>query len=221
MRSPRSMRGLENLGRVRLSRYFFMRDFLYSEIANSYRMNNIPYDPERAIENGRAFCQALLDPLEETFGRIAVRSGYRSPSLNRYGNQNRLNCARNDHPLECHIWDRGEDEDRVAGASVVIPWFADQYEAGRDWRDLAWWLHDHLDYSEIWFFPRLCAFNLAWRPIPMRRIDSYIVPRGRLLGPGNQPEETLPERRARYADFPAFRGLPLPSRGDAGDRGPR
>lgn len=211
MRVPRSMRGLENLGRVRLSRYFFMRDFLYSEIANMHELSNIPEDPDRAIENGRAFCQTLMDPLEETFGRIAVRSGYRSPSLNRFGNENRLNCARNDNPLECHIWDRGEGEQRIAGASVVIPWFADQHASGRDWRDLAWWLHDHLAYSEIWFFPKLSAFNLVWRPMPLRRIDSYIVPRGRLLVAGQEPVEALSQRKARYADFPPFRGISIPA----------
>lgn len=202
------MRGLETLGRVRLSRHFFMRDFLYSEIGNVHEIQNIPDDPDLAIETGSAFCQALMDPLEETFGRIAVRSGYRSAALNRFGNENRLNCARNDNPLECHIWDWGRGDARVAGASVVIPWFADQ--KGRDWRDLAWWLHDHLPYSEIWFFPKLCAFNLVWRPTPQRRIDSYIAPRGRLLAAGADPIETLVTRQRRYEDFPPYRGILYP-----------
>ncbi|WP_424833812.1 hypothetical protein [Ruegeria sp.] len=204
------MWSLETLGRVRLSRHFFMRDFLYSEIGNFHGLQNIPDNPDLAIETGQAFCKTLLDPLEETFGRIAVRSGYRSPSLNRFGNENRLNCARNDNPLECHIWDRGIGEARIAGASVVIPWFAGQYDQDRDWRDLAWWMHDHLDYSEIWFFPKLCAFNLVWRPSPLRRIDSYIAPRGCLLRPGAEPDEPLEVRQKRYADFPAFRGISFP-----------
>jgi len=210
MRRPGSMRGLENLGRVRLSRHFFLRDFLYSEIGNVHEIQNIPDDPDLTIETGRAFCQTLLDPLEETFGRVAVRSGYRSRDLNQYGNENRLNCARNDNPLECHIWDWGRGDARVAGASVVIPWFADRYEQGRDWRDLAWWLHDHLDYSEIWFFPKLCAFNLVWRPNPQRRIDSYIAPRGNLLSAGDDPDESQAVRQRRYADFPPFRGISYP-----------
>ena len=209
-RSPKSMRGLEDLGRVRLSRHFFLRDFLYSEIGNAHQVPNIPDDPDLAIETGSALCQTLLDPLEETFGRIAVRSGYRSARLNAFGNANKLNCARNDHPLECHIWDRGRGDDRIAGASIVIPWFADRHAQGRDWRDLAWWMHDHLDYSEIWFFPKLCAFNIAWRPRPQRRIDSYIAPRGSLLRAGETPGETLPDRRRRYADFPPFRGIAYP-----------
>ena len=77
MRVPRSMWSLETLGRVRLSRHFYMREFLYSEIANFYGLQNIPEDPDLAIQSGQAFCQTLLDPLEDTFGRVAVRSGYR------------------------------------------------------------------------------------------------------------------------------------------------
>lgn len=210
MRKPASMWSLETLGRVKLSKHFYMRDFLYSEIGNFHERQNIPDNPDLAIETASAFCQTLLDPLEETFGRVAVRSGYRSRSLNRFGNENRLNCAANDHPLECHIWDRGQGEERIAGASIVIPWFADRYAQGRDWRDLAWWLHDHLTYSEIWFFPKLCAFNLVWRPIPHRTISSYIAPRGKLLAAGDSPDEKLSDRQARYADFPPYCGINLP-----------
>lgn len=205
------MWSLETLGRERLSRYFWMREFLYSEIGNFHEVQNIPDDPDLALERGRAFATTLLDPLEETFGRIFIRSGYRSPRLNAFGNERGLNCARNDYPLECHIWDLPDRP--VAGASVVIPWFAEHYTRGRDWRDLAWWMHDHLDYSEIWFFPKLCAFNIAWRPEPQRRIDSYIAPKGCLLRPGAAPSASAEARRAGYADFPPFRGL---DRGEAG-----
>ncbi|MDQ2089234.1 hypothetical protein [Marimonas arenosa] len=201
------MWSLETLGRVRLSDHFYMREFLYSEIGNFHQLQNIPDDPDLAIENGRALCTVLLDPLEETFGRVAVRSGYRAASLNRFGNENGLNCARNDHPQECHIWDRASGAEAIAGASIVIPWFADQYEKGRDWRDLAWWVHDHLPYSELWFFPKLCAFNISWRPAPWRQISSYIAPRGTLVRRGEAPGEPLATRQARYADFPAFRAL--------------
>ncbi|WP_093993670.1 hypothetical protein [Flavimaricola marinus] len=207
------MRGLEDLGRVRLSKHFFMRDFLHSEIGSLYGIPNIPTDPDLAIENGRAFCTTLLDPLEETFGRIAVRSGYRSPALNQFGNENKLNCARNAHPEECHIWDRAGGEAAIAGASIVVPWFADQYARGRDWRDLAWWVHDHLPYSEMWFFSKLCAFNLSWRPSPWRKIASYVAPRGTLLARGAEPDEQKPARQARYVDFPPLGGLRLPAFG--------
>ena len=41
MRRPGSMRGLEALGRVRLSPNFFFRDFLYSEIADFHGRGGI------------------------------------------------------------------------------------------------------------------------------------------------------------------------------------
>ena len=201
------MRGLETLGRERLSEHFYLRDFLHSEISAFHGVPNVPDRPDLVISHGRALCTTLLDPLEETFGRIAIRSGYRSAALNRFGNIHRLNCARNEHPLECHIWDRGQGRDAIAGASIVIPWFADRYAKGRDWRDLAWWIHDHLPYSDMWFFPKLAAFNLAWRPVPLRTISSYIAPRGTLLHAGEAPDESAAERQKRYADFPAFGAL--------------
>ncbi|QYX55759.1 hypothetical protein K1T73_11775 [Roseovarius sp. SCSIO 43702] len=204
------MWSLETLGRVRLSRHFYMRDFLYSEIGNFHRIQNIPQDPDMAVENGRMLCQMLLDPLTETFGRIAIRSGYRSPELNRFGNENRLNCARNDANYGHHIWDREAATGRGAGTSLVIPWFADRHAEGRDWRDLAWWIHDHLPYSDLCFFPRLCAMNLSWREAPRRTISSYIAPRGLLLAEGAVPDEGRATRRARYADFPPFRGIAYP-----------
>ena len=70
MKKPGSMKSLEDLGRVRLSKNFFLRDFLHSEIAEFYGIPNIPDDPELAIEAGRKLCGELLEPLEATFGRL-------------------------------------------------------------------------------------------------------------------------------------------------------
>ena len=208
MRKPASMWSLETLGRVRLSKHFYMRDFLMSEISAFHGISNIPDDPDLAIRHGERLCQELLDPLEDTFGRIAIRSGYRSAALNTYGNENKLNCAHSDNPIECHIWDVPSRP--IAGTSLVIPWFADRYAEGPDWRDLALWVHDHLPYSEMWFFPKLAAFNLVWRPEPLRTISSYIAPRGMLLRAGDDPAENRATRAARYADSPPLRGIAYP-----------
>ena len=86
MRKPQSMRALEELGRVRLSDSFFMRDFLHSEIASSYGIPNIPDDPDLAIEAGRRLCEECLEPLMARFGRISIRSAFRSVDVNRFGN---------------------------------------------------------------------------------------------------------------------------------------
>src|SRR6266481_2304507 len=75
---PGSVRSLEQLGRVRLSASFFMRDFLHSEIADFHGIPNIPDAPELAIAAGRELCGQLLEPLQATFGRLAIRPAYRA-----------------------------------------------------------------------------------------------------------------------------------------------
>jgi len=212
-RKPQSYSALEDLGRVRLSRHFFMRDFLYSEIGNFFGKPNIPGNPALAIAAGRKLCQKLLDPMVETFGPIAVRSAYRSPDLNNFGatEVKPQRCSRNQANYAGHIWDIRDSDDRMgACASIVVPWFADQYDQGRDWRDLAWWVHDHLPYHAMYFFPKLAAFNLTWRDDPTPTINSYIGPKGKLLGAGKKEPEGDRARAARYADFPPFRGISYP-----------
>lgn len=85
-----SITKLEDLGRIQLSKSFFMRDFLYSEIANWYGVSNFPDHPDIAIRTGTELCQQLLEPLQEKFGRITVRSAYRSPSVNQLGNEKNI-----------------------------------------------------------------------------------------------------------------------------------
>lgn len=198
---------------MRLSRYFFMRNFLHSEIANFYGRPNIPDDPDLAIAAGRALCENLLDPLVETFGPIEIRSGFRSCDLNHFGASEvkPQKCSRNAVNFAGHIWDRRDDDGYMgATVSVMIPWFADAYNNGRDWRDLAWWVYDHLPHAEQYYFPKNAAFNLQWHENAERNIYSYIAPKGLLLRAGEEPGETLQERQARYADFPAFRAIAYP-----------
>jgi hypothetical protein len=185
-RRPESVRALEELGRVRLSPNFFMRDFLYSEIANLNGIPNIPDDPDLAIAAGRGLCENCLEPLAAAFGRISIRSAYRSPEVNRFGNEHNLNCARNEANYAGHIWDRRDAEGRLgATATVIVHTFVDYYERTGHWEALAWWVHDHLPYSELEFFPRFAAFNLGWKDVGLRRIASFIPPRrGVLTKPG-------------------------------------
>ena len=184
MRKPKSVKSLEDLGRVRLSESFYMREFLYSEISNIHGIANLPDDPDLAIEAGRMLCIELLEPLRATFGGLAIRSAYRSPAVNAFGNQNGLNCASNETNRAGHIWDQRDAEGCLgARVSVVVPWFADQYADGTDWRALAWWIHDHLPYSTVMFFPKLAAFNITWREIRRPIITSHIAPKGVLTRP--------------------------------------
>jgi hypothetical protein len=185
MRTPASVRALEDFGRVRLSESFFMRDFLYSEVANLYGLSNIPDDPDLAIAAGRGLCENLLEPLRGALGRISVRSAYRTREVARICNERGHNCARPEAEYANHVWDR-RDADGFMGAmaTVIVHAFIPHYHATGRWEPLAWWVHDHLPYSTMQFFPKFAAFNLGWHELPKRTIRSYIPPRGTLTKPG-------------------------------------
>lgn len=181
MKAITSYDALEKFGRVRLSKHFFMRDFLYSEISNFYKIQNLSTNPEVAIAVGKRLCEELLEPLNATFGRIAIRSAYRSVEVNRFGNDNKLNCAENEKNYAHHIWDMADKDNQLTGATVciVIPWFMDKYNQGAVWQSLAYWIHDHLPYSEMEFFDGngMCSFNLGWHEMPKKNITSWMKPR--------------------------------------------
>jgi hypothetical protein len=184
MRKQMTYAALDALGRERLSRSFYMRDFLYSEIAHQHQLHNFPHFPDVALKTGRHLCTELLEPLQQTFGRIHVRSGYRSPEVNELGNRNKLNCASNEQNYAEHIWDYPDANGHGATACVVIPVLADYIAQGGSWQEMAWWIHDHLLYSTLCFFSKSGAFNIGWHERPSRRIDSYAAPQGCLVRPG-------------------------------------
>lgn len=201
MRKPQSMQALEDLGRVRLSENFFMRDFLYSEIASFYGIANIPDDPDLAIAAGRKLCEEALEPLRARFGRISIRSAYRSPAVNRLGNEKNLNCGSNESNFGGHIWDHLSTAGQMGATATIIvhaliPW----YERTGQWEALAWWIHDHLPYDELEFFPKFAAFNYAHGDSQDRRILSFIPPRrGVLTKPGMA--NAAGDHSAEYAEW--------------------
>ena len=204
MRSPRSVAALEDLGRVRLSKSFFMRDFLYSEIANIHGLTNLPDNPDLAVQAGSKLCQELLEPLQDSFGRLGIRSGYRSLEVNGLGNEKYGNCASNEADKGRHIWDQRSNDGGIgAMATVVVPWLADRKEKGASWTSMAWWVHDHLPYSDLQFFPKLFAFNIGWHEVPKKRITSFVVPRGLLTKPGM--DNDAGSHAAEYRGYPKLR----------------
>lgn len=167
-----------------------MRDFLYSDIAAIHGFANVPDNPDLAIAAGTRLCEDLLEPLQDRFGRIAVRSAYRSCEVNGFGSEMQrqkkkgYTCASNEANYAGHIWDRRDDGLIGATACIVVPRFWDHFQADGDWQKLAWWIHDHLPYSSMYFYPTYWAFNLTWFERPARMISSYTAPVGHLTKPG-------------------------------------
>ena len=206
--NKRLMEALENLGRERLSENFFMRDFMYSEISTAHGIPNVPSNPELAIQAGKGLCTALLEPLRDIFGHIAIRSAFRSSVVNKYGSEHKgLKCAQNKKNYGKHIWDvRGEGGTIGATACIVIPRFIDTdwYKKNRDWKPLAWFIHDQgdekLPYSEMCFYPKNAAFNLTWRNEGRRReIRSYPGPPGGKLLTGPNCENYDGDHSEHYS----------------------
>lgn len=180
MRKPTSVRTLTDFGRVRLSKSFFMRDMLHSEIAQVHGLLNVPDNPDLAIEVGRNLCVNLLEPLQDRWGRVAIRSAYRSKEVNALGNAKGYNCASNEFNAAKHIWDMLDVDGCMGGtACVVLPAFYNAHPEEGGWQVLARWIHENLPYSSLYFFPTYWAVNINWHERPKRRIDSYAEPAGR------------------------------------------
>jgi len=203
MKSPKSVKSLEEFGRIQLSKSFFMRDFLYSEISQIEKIANIPDDPDLAIEAGKGICENILEPIQDSLGRIYIRSAYRSCAVNAKGaeNKNQYNCSRNESNYAGHIWDVRDSNGFIgATACIVVTSFLPYYEKTGDWQALAWWIHDNIPgYSSMYFFPKLSAFNISWHQNPKRRIDSYIVPKGCLTKEGMENHKS--DHRDAYKPF--------------------
>ena len=176
--SKADFKALEDLGRVQLSKSFFMREFLYSEIAQIENISNMPENPDWAIEVGKKLCENILEPIQDALGRISIRSGYRSRAVNEAGNKQGSNCADNDKNFGRHIWD-ALDKDGYKGATacIVVTSFVPYYQKTGDWTALAWWIHDHLRdvYADMEFFTNLAAFNITWSA--NREYPQYIYSR--------------------------------------------
>ena len=200
------MNALDDFGRERLSKHYFMRDFLYSEIAAVHGIPNVPDDAELAVKAGKALCRNLLEPLRRVFGHVTIRSAFRSASVNGFGNCHYPHCASNKANYAKHIWDH-TDGDGFMGATacIVVPWFVDWLERHRDhdWRALAWFIHDHLPYSEMVFFASN-AVNLTWSEVPKRRISRSWAPKGekKVLYPGDCSNRGRGSQA--YPGFPDF-----------------
>lgn len=184
---PKSYAGLDKLGRIPLSKNFHMREFLYSEVAIFNGLINVPEDIETAVRAGSQLCELLLEPLQDAFGRIHIRSGYRSRSVNAAGV--RQNCAADNDGA--HTWDYSSKNNGLgAMACISIPIVSEKILSGDvGYPAIAWWIVDHLPQwsvieffstpSDISFANEVC-FNLGWHEHPIRSISSWRGGRRRL-----------------------------------------
>jgi hypothetical protein len=189
---------LEAFGRVKLSRHFCMRQFLYSEIAVTYGLRNIPDDPDLAIEAGRKLCTEVLEPITEMFGPIIVRSGFRSAALNQFGHTRRLRCASNARNRAYHIWDQRDDHGHMGAAACIHIPSAAESDTPELRPEFARFLHDRLPYHRMVFFRSPATLNIGSHEAPVRSVFSYAPKPGWIIREGDLFEhaQTVSEPRS-------------------------
>lgn len=176
---PQSYSGLDRLGRIALSENFHMREFLYSEVAVQYQLRNVPEKARvnSAIEAGSKLCNLLLEPLQKQFGRVHVRSGYRSLEVNAAGKKH--NCATDNRGF--HTWDYPSENNGIgATACISVPSISKAILAGMvPYESIAWWVHDNLPaWSHLEFFAtpehsdEVC-FNIGWLAQPLKMMTTW------------------------------------------------
>src|SRR5437764_114798 len=122
---------------------------------------------------GRRLCEDLLEPLQDHWGPVRIRSAYRSSEVNALGNQLQrqrkagYNCASNEANAAGHIWDLRDTDGRMgATACVVVPSFWDAHHEPGDWQIMARWIDETLPYSTLEFLPQFWALNVSWHERP-------------------------------------------------------
>jgi hypothetical protein len=183
MKKINNIKNLEDLGRIRFSKNYYAREFLYSEIANFYQIANYPENIELFINVGEKFCNNILEPLKEKFNHISIRSAYRSKSVNDFGNKNNLNCASNQSNYAGHIWDERDGDGNIGGTvCIFIPSFNDRFADNWDWLRLGFWIAKNIEYSDMTFFSSMLnTFNISWHEKPKKDMNSYREPKGNII----------------------------------------
>lgn len=76
-----------------ISPHFTLRELSYSQNAERKGIDNTP--PPEVVENLKALCREVLEPLRAAVGPVTITSGYRSPALNKVVGGN----PKGQHPL--------------------------------------------------------------------------------------------------------------------------
>lgn len=151
----------EALSRVRLSKNFILRDFLFSKSSSSVGITNFPEHPDLVIAAGKALCERLLEPILQQFGRFAITFGY----------QSREGIEADDPALgatsSCpHNWDRKSWGNEVYARVDILPFCVEDGEVSK--HEFAQWLMQNLDVDLLMQWTRSNVFCLTISPKPRR-----------------------------------------------------
>lgn len=107
---------------MNLSANFTLKELTRSDTATRLGLDNTPDD--EALENLKTLCEKVLQPVRDNFGRVTVNSGYRSPESNAAVGGSKTS-----------------DHCKGMAADIEVD--------GVDNPDLAQWIMDNLEYTQL------------------------------------------------------------------------
>ena len=156
----------DKLARIRLSKNFILRDFLFSTTAAATGSSNFPEDPTAVVAAGKELCAKVLEPVLSQFGRFAITFGYQSldsmrtelgpcsPTLRR-------------ETSSPHCWDKkGLWGDHVYSRVDILPFCVEDGEVTK--HEFGHWLMHRLDIDLVMQWTRSNVACITISPVPRR-----------------------------------------------------
>jgi hypothetical protein len=149
------------LSRVRLSKNFILRPFLFSTESASLGLSNYPDRPDLVIAAGRALCDKILEPVLAQFGNFAVIFGHQCHQAIETG---KLRCRKsNPRSSNPHQWDRQTFGEEVYARVDILPFAVEDGEVSK--QEFGHWLMHNLDVDLLmnWTWSNGCCISIAPR----------------------------------------------------------
>ncbi len=154
---------IDEFSRVRLSKNFIMRDFLFTAYGSAHGLHNYPMDNvAQVIKAGKELCSKVLEPILEKFGRFSITFGYQ----NRLQMEYEMKQPIKRHSSSPHHWDRGTYGQRVYARVDILPFCVEDGEVSKE--DFAEWCMMNLDIDLFmqWDKSNVCCITIS--PSPRR-----------------------------------------------------
>ena len=155
----------EKLARVRVSKNFILRDFLFSTESSARGLSNYPEDPDAVIRAAKALCGKVLEPLLAKFGQFAITLGYQSRECIDYG-LSKAKREEDPHSSNPHQWDRFSFGNEVYARIDILPFCVEDGLVTK--HEFGHWLMHNLDIDLLMQWRRSNVFCITISPRPRR-----------------------------------------------------
>ena len=156
---------IEALARVRLSKNFILRDFLYSTECAARGFSNYPEDPDAVIRAAKALCEKVLEPVLAKWGRFFLTFAYQSRDGIEHG-WSKAEREANPRSSNPHQYDRGSFGDEVYARIDILPVCVEDGLVTK--HEFGHWLMHNLDLDLVMVWTRSNVFCITISPKPRR-----------------------------------------------------